>query len=75
MEAAIKEIEYFEDEELDRFAGKESNAFSDEETEEFRYILNTMRPDEVPAWNRSLCLRGISVPDGLKDELSLFLTI
>lgn len=75
MEAATKEIEYFEDEELDRFSGRESNQYSSEETEEFRYILNTMRADEVPAWNRSLCLRGIAVPDGLKDELSLFLTI
>ena len=31
MEAATRDIEYFDDEELDRFQGREGNAYSDEE--------------------------------------------
>lgn len=73
MEAATKEIEYFEDEELDRFAGRESCDFSSDEIEDFRYVLYTMRQDEVADWNRSLILRGINLPDELKDEVIMLM--
>ena len=69
MEAATKEVEYYDDEELDRFKGKESNEYTDDEAEEFSEILYTMRPDEAKGWNRSLILRGINVPNQIKDEL------
>lgn len=73
MEAATKEIEYFEDEELDRFQGRSSDSYSDDEIEEFRYVLYTMKAHEVADWNRSLVLRGINIPDPLKDEVALLL--
>ena len=69
MEAATKEVEYFDDEELDRFRERPSAAYSDDEAEEFREVLYTMRPEEVRAWTRSLTLRGISLPDQVKDEV------
>lgn len=69
MEAAVREIEYYDDEELDRFAGRPSDGYSDQEVEEFRYVLYTMRPTEAAGWAMSLQLRGVSVPDQLKDEL------
>lgn len=68
MEAATKPIEYFEDEELDVFRGRPSDGYTEEETEQFAEVLETLRPDEVKAWNRSLILRGINMPDGIKDE-------
>lgn len=68
MEAAVKPIEYFDDEELDRYRGRASDTYTDEEVEEFREVMETMRPDEVRAWNRSLILREINMPDQLKDE-------
>ncbi len=74
MEASIKEPEYFDDEELDRYKGRDSDAYTDNETEEFREVLYTMRPEEAREWNRSLILRGINVPDQLKDELILIIT-
>ena len=67
------EVEYFDDEELDRFKGMASDSYTDEEIEEFRYVLYTMRTDEVADWNRSLTMRGINIPDGLKDEITLLL--
>lgn len=68
MEAAVKDIEYFDDEELDRFKGRASDDYTDDEAEEFREVMETMRPDEVKAWNRSLILREINMPDQVKDE-------
>ena len=71
MEAATKPIEYYDDEELDRFALRPSDSYTDEEAEEFREVLYTMKPDDVKGWNRSLILRGIDVPNQIKDELTL----
>lgn len=71
LAAVSKQIEYYNDEELDRFRGRESNDFSTEETEEFRDILYTMRSEEVAGWVRSLQLRQISLPDEIKDEVFL----
>ncbi|MBF1444695.1 MAG: hypothetical protein HXN53_02870 [Prevotella nigrescens] len=69
MEAATKKVEYYDDEELDRFKGKESGEYTDDEAEEFSEVLYTMRPDEAKGWNRSLILRGINVPNQIKDDL------
>lgn len=69
MEAATKAIEYYDDEELDRFKGKDSTEYTDEEAEDFSEVLYTMRPEEAKGWNRSLILRGINVPNQIKDEL------
>ena len=69
MEAATREIEYYDDEELDRFCGRPSENYTDEEAEEFANVLYTMQPQEAKGWNRSLILRGINVPNQVKDEL------
>ena len=69
LAALSKEIEYYNDEELDRFQGKESDAYTDEEEEEFRDVLYTMREDEVAGWVRSLQLRGVELPLGLRNEV------
>ncbi|MGN0280882.1 MAG: hypothetical protein ACI4B3_01095 [Prevotella sp.] len=73
MEAATKPIEYYDDEELDRFAGRPSDSYTDEEAEEFREVLYTMKPEEVKGWNRSLILRHVNMPDQLKDEVVILL--
>lgn len=69
MEAAVgDDIEYFEDEELDRFRGRSSDSYTDDEAAEFAEVMYTMRPEEVKDWLRSLQLRCVSLPDQLKDE-------
>ena len=68
IEAAIRDVEYYDDEELDRFCGRASDEYNDEEVEEFAEVLHTMRQEEVADWCRSLTLRGIHLPDQLKDE-------
>lgn len=64
-----KQIDYYEDEELDRFRGRSSDAYTEEETDEFREILLTMRDDEVEGWLQSLQLRAVELPDGLRDDV------
>jgi hypothetical protein len=73
LAAVSKEIEYYDDEELDRYKGRESDSYTDAEVEEFRDVLYTTREDEVAGWARSLQLRGINLPDALKDELFLII--
>ena len=67
------EIIYFDDEELDRFKGRPSDSYTDEEVEAFSEVMYTCLEEEVPAWNRSLELRGIQFPDQLKDELYMLI--
>ena len=73
MAAAVKPIEYFDDEELDGFKGRAADAYTDEEAALFAEVYATMRPEEVPAWTRSLTLRGIELPDQVKDEVRLLM--
>lgn len=67
------QAEYYDDEELDRFKGKEGNDYSEEEEQEFRNIFESMLPGDVAGWTRSLQQRGVMLPDGLKDEVWLVL--
>ena len=73
MEAATKPIEYFDDEELDAFKDRSSDGYTDEEVEQFCYVLNTMPQEEIRDWCRSLHLRGIEIPDQLKDEVYMMM--
>ena len=71
LAAVSKQIEYYDDEELDRFRDREGDGYTDEEAEEFRNVMYTMRSEEVAGWVRSLQLRGINLPDEVKDEVFL----
>lgn len=73
MEASTQPIVYYDDEELDQFKGREPDDYTDEEVEMFRDVLYTMRQDEAAGWNRSLLLRGINVPNVIKDELVMMI--
>ena len=71
LAAVSRDIEYYEDEELDRFRGRTSDQYSDSEIEEFNEVLITLRSEEVAGWIRSLQLRGVALPDELKDDVIL----
>lgn len=63
-----EEVEYFDDEELDEFKGKEANAYSDSQIEIFREILYTLQKNEIHEWLYSLKLRNINIPENLMSE-------
>lgn len=69
LAAVSRDIEYYDDEELDAYRGRPSNEYTNEEVEQFQEVLYTMKSDEVAGWVRSLQLRGINLPDDLKDEV------
>lgn len=71
LAAVSKQIEYYNDEELDRFQGRLSDEYSENEIDEFREVLYTMQEVEAAGWVRSLQLRAIELPDELKDEVFL----
>ena len=71
LAAVSRQIEYYDDEELDRFKGRPADQYTADETDEFRDILYSMQEEDVAEWSRSLQLRGINLPDELKDELFL----
>lgn len=68
------EIVYFDDDELDRFAGRNADAaFTAEELEEFRDVMLTLRPEEITLWQESLVARNIPVPQEIRDEMIMLL--
>jgi hypothetical protein len=73
LAAVSKEIEYYNDEELDRYCGIPAEEYPDEAIDEFREVLYTMREDEVAGWVRSLQLRAVELPNALKDEVFLII--
>ena len=71
LAAVSKAVEYYDDEELDRFAGRRADSYDMRETDEFEEILTTVRSEDVAGWVRSLQLRGIELPEALRDEVIL----
>jgi hypothetical protein len=61
-------IEYFEDEELDRFKGIAENDYSDDQIEEFREVLYTLKINEIQNWLLSLQRRRVHLPEILQSE-------
>ena len=64
-------IEYYDDEELDRFRGRGAEDYNGEEVEEIRDVLMTLRDEDVAGWARSITKRGIELPTEVRDELLL----
>ena len=72
--AASTEIIYYDDEELDDYAGRAPETYTREETEQFRDILLTLLPTDIAGWARSLQLRNIALPPEVSDELLLIVS-
>lgn len=69
LAAISDDIVYFDDEELDQYAGRPADAYSDSEIEQFRDVLLTLLPHDIAPWARSIQLRGIELPAEIKEEL------
>lgn len=73
LAAVSKQIEYYDDEELDQFVGREADDYNEEEIEMFRDVLFTMQEIEVAGWVRSLQLRNVCLPNEIKEEVFLII--
>lgn len=69
--AAARKIDYYEDEELDRFQNRSTDEYVEEDEAEFREVLFTMRPEEVSGWLRSLSQRNINPPVSIQNAARL----
>lgn len=72
-EAATANL-YFDDEELDTFRNRAANDYTEDEIEQFREVLYTMRQDEVAEWLECLSQRGIVLPVELVSESQLIIS-
>ena len=62
-------VTYYADEELDAFKDRDAASYNDDELEQWRDVLYTLKHDELLGWERSIKKRGIQMPDVIKDEL------
>ena len=72
--AATEPPVYYDDEELDVYAGREPQTYKSEEIEEFREVMLTLLPSDAAGWAQSLLQRSIALPEELHDELMLIIT-
>ena len=62
------QIEYYSDEELDRFRYYREEHYTPADIEEFREVLYTLMEREVANWMKSLQLRQINPPVIIREE-------
>ncbi len=67
-------IVYFADEELDRFINIPPNEYSQEQIEEFRDVLYTLKENEVADWIKSIQTRQIELPEIIREEALLIIS-
>lgn len=68
-----EEIDYFDDEELDRFKTKTAENYTNNEVNEFREVFDTLLDQDKARWVRSLEKRAIAIPNELRDEIILII--
>lgn len=73
LAAVSKKIEYYDDEELDQYIGVSPEDYTPRQEDEFRDVFYTMQDTDVAGWVRSLQLRGIALPNNIKDEVFLII--
>lgn len=71
LAAVSQDIVYYDDEELDAYRGTPASAYTEAQAEEFARVFYELREVEVAGWVRSLQLRGLELPEALRDEVLL----
>ena len=71
LTAVSKEIEYYDDYELDAYKGVSCKEYDEVAVKAFEEVFYTLKSEEVAGWVRSLCLRDIELPEQIRDEVLL----
>ena len=71
LTAISKDIEYYNDYELDAYKGVPCEEYDKEAVAAFEEVFYTLRSEDVAGWVRSLCLRDIELPEQIRDEVLL----
>lgn len=67
--AMSSQPDYYDDEELDAYRGREASDYTEEEIEQFRDVLYTLLPSDRLGWERSLMRRDVQLPTVIREEL------
>lgn len=65
---------YYDDEELDQYAGYNADEYSESEIEEFRDVMLSLLLSDVAGWSVSLEKRNINLPEELRPELEFLIS-
>ncbi len=63
-----REVVYYDDEELDGFAGRDADGYTAEEEEQWRDVLYTLQPGDLLGWGQSIKHRGLVMPASIQAE-------
>ena len=63
-----QDITYYEDEELDSFAGRGEKDYTPDEEEQWRDVLYTLQPYDLLGWGQSIKHRGLVMPATIREE-------
>ena len=63
-----QEVIYYDDEELDTFAGRSENEYTPEEEEQWRDVLYTLQPSDLLGWGQSIKHRRLVMPAAVREE-------
>lgn len=63
-----REVIYYDDEELDGFAGRDADGYTAEEEEQWRDVLYTLQPGDLLGWGQSIKHRGLVMPTSIQAE-------
>lgn len=66
-------IEYYDDEELDRFKNIDPADYNDNQIDQFREVLYTLKTEEIRYWLLSIERRKINLPSILQDEARMLI--
>ena len=63
-----QEVIYYDDEELDAYAGRGADDYTPEEEEQWRDVLYTLQPTDRLGWGQSIKHRGLVMPAAIRQE-------
>lgn len=66
-------VEYYDDEELDAYKNIEASAYNDEQIDQFREVLYTLKQEEIRYWLLSIERRKIALPTILLEEARMLM--
>lgn len=66
-------VEYYDDEELDAYKNIDENSYTNNQIEQFREVLYTLKTDEIKFWLLSIERRHIQLPAILKSEARMLM--
>ena len=61
-------VTYYDDEELDAFAGRDADGYTAEEEEQWRDVLYTLQAADLLGWGQSIKHRGLVMPAAIHAE-------